>query len=199
MRFDWKVALGPLALATLLGCSQQEATPDFRPTGTIQDIMDSIVDPSADAIWASVATIVDTEGIHDMRPETDEEWAEVRRDAVKVLEATNLLLIPGRNVAEPGVTSENPDIELAPEQIQELIDQDRAKWTDLAHGLHDMAMITLEAIDNQDADGLLDSGQGLDIACERCHLNYWYPDDEEARRLFEENERFYLESQGQVP
>jgi hypothetical protein len=199
MKFDWKVALGPLVVVTLFGCSRQEATPDFRPTGTIKDIMDSMVDPSADKIWESVATIVDTEGIHDMRPQTDDEWAEVRRDAIKVLEATNLLLIPGRDVAEPGANSENPDIELEPAEIQELIDGDRQKWTDLAHGLHDMAMITLNAINNQDADALLNSGQGLDIACERCHLNYWYPNDAEARRLFEENERFYLESQGQVP
>lgn len=198
MRHHLTIALAGVVVLCLAGCGgQPPADTGFRPTATIQDIMDSIVDPSADAIWESVATTVDAEGIHEEFPETDEDWDGVRRDVIRVLEATNLLLVPGRRVADPGVTSENPDIELEPEEMQMLIDADRDKFVDLAHGLYDMAMLTMAAVNDRDTQALMDSGQGLDIACERCHLNYWYPNDEEARRLFEENERYYLESIGE--
>ena len=36
----------------------ETAAAEFRTTGTIKDIMDSVVDPSADYLWESVATIV---------------------------------------------------------------------------------------------------------------------------------------------
>jgi len=188
-----------IALLMLAGCApapaEIESAPvsDFRPTSTIKDIMLSVVDPSADAIWESVATVVDFEGIHEEFPETDEEWVAVRIEAIRIIEGSNMLLVPGRDVAEPGANSEFPGIELEPEEVQELIEQDWAAWTEFAHGLHDMATITLAAIDARDTEALLASGEGLDVACERCHLNYRYPNDAAARELFEDNERLRQE------
>jgi hypothetical protein len=151
--------------------------PEFRTTATIKDIMDSLVDPSADELWESVATTFDATGEHEKFPQTDEEWKKVRRDAIQLLEATNLLLIPGRLVARPGEKSENPGIELEPEEMQALIDKDRATFTRLAHGLHDTVMVALKAIEAKDKDALLDSGDEIDQACENCHLKYWYPNE----------------------
>jgi hypothetical protein len=39
-----------------------DRAPQFRPTATVKDIMTSIVDPSADVLWNSVATIVTATG-----------------------------------------------------------------------------------------------------------------------------------------
>lgn len=203
MRTRWTYSLMTLlALMIGVGCSQTEpaapasstALPDLRPTATIKDIMNYLVDPSADSIWESVATVVDFNGIHEEFPETEEEWEAVRGDAMRIIEATNLLLIPGRRVTEAGVRSEFPGIELHPEEIQELIDQDWASFIEYAHGLHDMATLALEAIDARDVPALLASGEDLDVACERCHLHYWYPNDEAARELFEDNERLRQEA-----
>ena len=36
-------------------------------------------------------------------------------------------------------------------------------------------MALAQAIDAKDAMALSASGEGLDIACENCHLKYWYP------------------------
>ena len=69
------------------------------------------------------------------------------------------------------------------EQIEQLINQDRKTWSDRAHGLHDSAVASLKAIEAKDAEALLNSGDGIDQACEKCHLVYWYP--EEAKRLKE--------------
>ncbi len=55
------------------------------------------VDASADAIWDSVGSVSSREsGSMERQPHTDAEWTAVRRHAVVLLEASNLLMIPGR-------------------------------------------------------------------------------------------------------
>jgi hypothetical protein len=148
---------------------------EFRTTATIKDIMDSVVDPSSDYLWESVATIVTKKGTEERRPRTPEDWKEVRRRAIAMIEATNLLIMDGRLVAHAGEQSENPGIELGPEEIKAIIDSDRASFIKFAHGLHDAGMKALAAIDKKDVDGLSDAGETIDEACEQCHLKYWYP------------------------
>ena len=151
--------------------------PPFRKTATIKDIMDSMVDPSADFIWESVATIVTKAGTEERRPRTDAEWKKVRAAAITLLESTNLLIMPGRAVAKPGEKSENPGIELSPEAVRMVMDDDPATLIKLAEALHDATMKALVAIDAKNADALSDSGEIIDQACENCHLKYWYPPD----------------------
>jgi len=67
-----------------------------------QDLMQEIVDPSADVVWLSVTTVVNKDGIVETAPVSDEEWNAVRRGAIALVEAANLLQIPGRHVAAPG-------------------------------------------------------------------------------------------------
>jgi len=153
----------------------ETAAAEFRTTATIKDIMDSVVDPSADFIWDSVSTIVTRKGVEERRPRTDMEWKEVRRRCIALIEATNLLIMDNRLVARAGEKSENPGIELGPEEIKGIIDSDRASFIKFAHGLHDAGMKALAAIDKKDADALSDSGETIDEACEQCHLKYWYP------------------------
>ena len=96
-------------LVCLLGsCAAPPPPSDYNIVATIKDIMDSAIDPSADYIWESVGTEVSAAGILDKRPQTDEEWKEERRRAVILVEAANLLLMPGRRVAKAGEKSENP-------------------------------------------------------------------------------------------
>lgn len=160
------------------GCGAREEPPPqpaYRPTATIKDIMDSVIDPNADVLWNSVATIVSVTGTEEREPRTDEEWATVRRSAIQLVEATNLLRIPGRQVARPGEKSENPKVELEPEAIQRLILGDPAKWTRLINALHDAAVPALNAINAKNAKDLFDAGDKLENACESCHQQYWYP------------------------
>ncbi len=177
--------LPALALAGLLAASaacsgtgpaEPAAGPEVRPTGTIKEIMDSVIDPSADALWESVSTTIDRTGQTDHMPRTDDDWQAVRRSAVTLVEATNLLVIGPRKVAPSGHKSEYPGIELEPEQIQKTLDADRAAWVRYAHGLHDAAMVALKAIDSKNVQGLMNAGETIDEACENCHKHYWYPD-----------------------
>ena len=171
--FLWLVVLG--GSLCLIGACRAQQPADYRPTATVKDIMDSIVDPSADVLWESVATIITAAGTEQRAPQTDEEWVNLRRRTVQLIEATNLLLIPGRHVARPGEKAEDPKIQLGPEQIEALINEDRQQWTSRAHGLHDAALVAQKAIEARNAEALLDAGDVLDKACENCHLIYWYP------------------------
>jgi hypothetical protein len=161
------------------GVSQQSQAeqPPYTPTATIKDIMDAIVDPSADVVWESVATVTSVNGIEDRQPRTPEEWTNVRRGALRVVEGTNLLMMPGRHVARPGEKSETPGVELEPEEIEANINKDRAKWNSLAKGLHDATMLALQAIEAKSPQGVIDAGEKMDIACENCHTTYWYPNE----------------------
>ena len=135
----------------------------------------SIVDPEADVLFNSVATIISATGTEERAPRTDEEWAAVRQSAIQLVEATNLLRIPGRLVARPGEKSENPRIELQPETIQKLIAEDPATWTRLVNRLHDAAVPALNAANAKNAQGIFDAGEYIERACEACHQHYWYP------------------------
>jgi hypothetical protein len=155
-------------------CAKQKPDAEYRPTTTIKDLMDGIVDPAADQIWDSVATTITTKGKQERAPHTAEEWTAVRRSALQLLEVSNLLQIPGRHVAKPGERN-NQGIELQPEQIEILINQDRQAWIRLAHGLHDAATQAVSAADAKDPAKVLESGEQIDNACEHCHQQYWYP------------------------
>jgi cytochrome c556 len=175
------VALIAVLVFMLGGCAQQTPPPPpqspYKMTATVKDIMDSLVDPGADYIWEAVETIVSVKGVEEKMPRTDEEWKAVRRHAIMLAEATNLLQMPGRQVAKAGEKADDPNVELAPEQIQQMIDSDRATWNKYAQGLHDATMEAFQAIDAKDAQALLNNSDKIDTACENCHKYYWYPDE----------------------
>ena len=189
-RFSWLLLIG-LSVFIVVACNQSQPPPppspssSFRLTATIKDIMDSMVDPSADMLWESVATIVSAKGTEERRPKTDEDWANVRRAAIRLIEGPNLLVMDGRHVAKPGEKSENPGIELEPQQMEDLINKDRESFIKLAHALQDAGSQALSAIDKKNAEGLLDAGEAIDTACENCHLKYWYPLSKQAEKAKE--------------
>jgi len=162
----------------LASCAPAAAPPsDYNVVATIKDIMDSAVDPSADYIWESLGTEVSAEGVKEKRPANDDEWKEERRKAVLLVEAANLLLMPGRKVAKAGEKAENPDVELGPEQIEALINKDRPTFVKLAKEFQQTAIEQLKAVDDRNIQELLRTGGDLDTRCENCHKVYWYPND----------------------
>ena len=177
--------------------SQRQAQPEqYRPaTATIKDIMDSMIDPSANALWDSMAVHIGAEGTGVKIPRNDEEWRELQCKAITLAEAANLLLMPGRRVAKSGEKSENPKIELQPEQIEILIGEDRAAWSALARGLHDSTMPVLDAIEKKDVQALLAGGNAINRACDKCHQKYWYPNRQKV--LQEEAQRYQRQDRKQ--
>lgn len=173
------LALLTVPLVCLLASCTAPAPPssDYNIVATIKDIMDSAVDPAADFIWESFTTEVSAEGVVEKRPQNDEEWKEVQRKAVILVESANLLMMPGRRVAKPGDKSENPEIELNPEEIEGLINKDRDTFIKLAKEFQQTAIDQLKATEDRNIEELLRLGGDLDVKCENCHRKYWYPND----------------------
>jgi cytochrome c556 len=159
----------------------KSAVPELSRPATIKDIMDSMVDPAGDFMFEAIREIADEQGVRQIAPHTDEDWANVRRNVFTLIEAPNLLTMEGRKVAQPNEKAKNPGVELQPEEIQKLIDADRPAFIRRAKRLQDAASSALKAVDAKDKDLLFKSIDSIDKACENCHLHYWYPDDQRAQ------------------
>jgi len=175
------IALALVASASL-AVAQQRAKANAaaeavqgRKLTTIKDLMDSIVDPSADVVWGAVGTVMDQDGVHDTFPKTPEEWLNVRRAAIRIIEGSNLLLMPGREAAPPGTKSETPGVELEPPEITALIKKNRRSFDAFARALQAVGFEAVRAIDAQDTAALLEIGGRMQDVCEGCHQAFWYP------------------------
>ena len=150
-----------------------------RGPATIKDIMHSMVDPSGDFLFQSVQTIADEHGTREVAPHTDADWENVRQRLTILHEAPNLL--QGRRAARPRDRSKNPQVENEPEEIQKLLDSGSSDFLRRAQKLQDAASVAMKAVDAKDKDALLLGLDGIDKACESCHLHYWYPKDKRAQ------------------
>jgi hypothetical protein len=124
-----------------------------------------------------VSFVNNDKGIVETRPKNDEDWAAVRRGALMLMEATNLLKMPGRKVAQAHEKSETPGIELEPAEMEAMINKDHAAWVKHADDLHTAVSHALKAIEAKDSDKLFEIGEGIEHACENCHKTYWYPNE----------------------
>jgi hypothetical protein len=185
---DAAAAVVLVAASVLAGCAapapEQPPPADspYRPVATIREVMNSVIDPSVDVVWNSVGSDIERGRVTDRTPKTDEDWAEVRRHALIVSEAANLLMMPDRPVAPPGAPSLAPGVELAPEEIQSLIDKNRDGWNFYVQELQDSLKPALAAIDAKNPQALFDAGEKIDTTCENCHSVFWYPNAEASAR-----------------
>ena len=106
--------------------------------------MESIIDPSADVLWGAGGTVVDKDGFHELAPKTEEQWLDVRRAAVRIIEGGNLLMMPGREGAPPGSKSETPGVELEPAQMTALIKKNRKSFDAFAKALRVLGLEALQ-------------------------------------------------------
>ena len=185
------LAVGLIGLSSLAIAQQKTAKParpaplaagsgDAPVHSTVQDIMQSIIDPSADVLWGASGAVVDKEGIHELAPKTQEEWVEPRRAAIRIIEGGNLLMMPGREAAPVGTKSEAPGTELEPAEITVLIKKKRKSFDAFAKALQGVGTEALRAIEKKDADLLLEVGARMENVCEGCHQTFWYPPPEKV-------------------
>jgi hypothetical protein len=150
-----------------------------RGPATIKDVMHSMIDPNGDFVFQSVEQIADEHGVHEKAPKTDADWDDVRQH-LAVLQQLPILL-DGRMAARPRDRSRNPESESEPAAIDSAVDADRPALMRRARRLQEAAAEALRAVDTKDKDALLRSIDGIDKACENCHLHYWYPNDKRAQ------------------
>ena len=165
-----------LPLVSACGTPSQRLVPPDTRLATIQELMLTKIDPVADVLWESVATISNAAGIEDRQPRTDAQWNAVRMSALALIDGADALRVPGRLVAPPGskVDGEGAGAETVAD-MQKAIDADRPQFESMAHALRATGEKALAAIDRRDAQALFDVGGEIDEACEKCHRAIWYP------------------------
>jgi hypothetical protein len=146
-----------LVLLSVALCSCQSEIPapsgqaagavEFREVADVKQLMNWVIEPSADVLWDAVGTIITEEGEENMRPETDEEWTAVRDAAAMVAESGNLLLTPGRL-------------------------RDRDDWVKHSHALTRAAQEAMAAAEAKDVDALFTAGGDVYLMCTECHAQY---------------------------
>jgi hypothetical protein len=171
-----------LSLAGLLAaCSKPP------PKLTLQQYMEDQVNPAGEFLFHSVEQVSDAKGQRLRAPETPDEWKKVS-DRLAVLEnAPDFLTAKGLRAAPPGFKSEHPGVESPPEWIQQTIDAHREDFNQRALRLQAAARKADEAAQAHDALRLFRSLDGIDKACESCHLHYFYPNDTRAWQAAKED------------
>jgi cytochrome c553 len=123
------------------------AGPPIVPVASIKQIMNGIVDPASMVVYNAVSSKVTTKGTEDIAPRNDDEWAKVGDSAVALVEAGNLLLMPGRAI-------------------------DNGDWVKMTQAMIDGAKLAVKAAADKSADGILGAGEPINTACDNCHGRY---------------------------
>src|SRR5262245_14007459 len=142
--------LAPLVLIVSTSCTSQPPAPPAPPFDnsiSVKDLMANMMDPTADVVWESVGTVMTKEGTFERAPQTDAEWNNVKAHAIMLVEAGNLLLLPGRS-------GNNPD------------------WIRLAQDMQAQAKRMVAVIDKHDRQGVFDVGSDLYDRCVNCHVKF---------------------------
>ena len=126
------------------GCAPQ---PPLMPVASVEQLMEGTVHPAAEVLFKSVGTIISEKGVEEIAPRNDEEWANVRNNAVTLAESGNLLMIGKRA-------------------------KDQGDWMKMAQGLIEAGVAATKATEAKDVQALFDAGGKVYEACERCHGRY---------------------------
>jgi hypothetical protein len=149
----------------------------FAIKATFQELMDAEMDGPSEKIWKAVRIVNDESGTHQKTPSTSAEWQELRRQAIRLAETSNLLMIPGRPVAGPNVKTTVKSLEpLDVAAIQKRLAANPAALAAFAQSARTVALQLVDAVDQRDVQKFSDLGGSLDEVCEACHKTFWYPD-----------------------
>jgi hypothetical protein len=121
--------------------------PTTVPVATVAQIMNGITGPNALIVYNAVGTIINAEGVKEIEPQNDEEWANVANAAAAVIESGNLLLIGDRAL-------------------------DTGDWVMMTKAMMESGQAALKAAQAKDKEGILDAGGPLNETCDNCHAKY---------------------------
>jgi hypothetical protein len=155
---QWLFVVGVLLFITGIGfviagarsarlATPVEAAPVTTPVASIKQIMAAITGPAATAVYDSVGTVVNAEGIKETAPQNDEEWAALAGTAAALAESGNLMLTPGRAV-------------------------DDGDWVTMTQAFIAASIEAVKAAEARSTDGILTAGSNINETCDTCHERY---------------------------
>lgn len=138
-----------VAASWFTGCAQEPETPapPYEPVLDIHDLMNSVLDPATDVIWAAAGAVITADGEQDLAPVDDAGWQAVFNAAAVVSETGNLLMLPGRA-------------------------EDSGDWMEYSAALIATGKEAMAAAEAKDAQAVFDIGGKLYLVCVACHQGY---------------------------
>jgi len=136
--------------AALAACSDAPAEaqgPGSYDADSVERLMVGTIEPAAALIWNSVSTTISVAGVEETYPRTDQEWAAVRRSAVRLGDAGTSLITGSRS-------------------------RNGGDWASRARQLIAAAEETVNAADAKSPDAILEAGEKIYSACLGCHQRY---------------------------
>lgn len=130
-----------------LGLAGCQSAPSFLPVANVKELMAAVIEPAADLYWDAVGTVDDSTGSTSFGPETAEEWAAVRNNAMVVAESGNLLMMDPRA-------------------------RDRDQWMVLSRAMVEAGKQAVAAANARDTAAVFNAGAVLYESCSRCHAVY---------------------------
>lgn len=150
----------------------------YQPAATVQDLMAGVIGPASQVVFTAVSSEETPNGTKETAPQNDAEWRAVRRSALLMVEGANLLMMPGRRMALPEFAQQHNEGELPPAEIEIRVAKDRAAWNKFVVEFRKAALVALKATEGRKTKDFNPANEGVDTACENCHLRFWYPDQE---------------------
>lgn len=137
-------------LCLLVACAAHPtAAPMPEPVLVLstKELMERIIDPTADVFWGASGTIITAKGARTRAPTTDAGWQATVNAAATLAESANLLMLPGRAV-------------------------DQKEWTRFARQLADASVAGMNAAQARDERGVFATGGAIYVVCMNCHKKY---------------------------
>ncbi len=121
--------------------------PVTTPVASVKQIMKGIVGPAATVIFKSVGATMTAQGVDEWAPKTDEEWEAVGNSAAAIVESGNLLMMGTRVL-------------------------DRGDWIKMSQAMIEGGKEALKAVSAKSAEGVMASGEPINVSCDTCHERY---------------------------
>jgi hypothetical protein len=142
--------------ALLTACSPQKPAAPAQPATQAKfntslptaELMAHVVDPASFIYWKGAGEEVTAKGVHKLAPTTEEGWEALESAAATLIEAGNMLQLPGRP--------------RAPEK----------DWDAFAQQLTDLAIPAKAAAEKHDEKGVYEYGAKIYQVCTNCHEEY---------------------------
>ncbi|MFT4886577.1 MAG: hypothetical protein ACJAY7_001117 [Pseudohongiellaceae bacterium] len=141
-------------ITSIAACSVPESSEEssgsaaaFNTTLTVQEVMALVLEPASDTLWSSGGWVLDASGYEELYPTTEEGWAFVRAQAAVVVEAGNMLALPGRA-------------------------EDNDAWMIYSEGLSEAGLNAMAAAQSQNKEDFFQAGAKLYSVCTACHQAY---------------------------
>jgi len=131
----------------LTACAAPAEEDRYTAVADVPELMAHVLEPNAQVYWRAVGWILDFEGEHEIRPETEEDWLAVENAAFVVAESGNLLMMDGRAL-------------------------DDGPWMTMSQALIDIGRRAVHVAEDRNEQAVFDVGAEMYFVCTQCHATY---------------------------